>query len=107
MLFKKHLFAKVMDGTKTQTRRLSTQNYKVGKTYGATCRRYQKSQAHIKLTRKTPQRLGDITIEDAKAEGFKTVEEFKQAWIECYGTWNPDQIVNAYEFHKIGGTVQP
>lgn len=101
MLFKKHLLHKVMDGTKTQTRRIHKRTLKVGRTYGASCRRYQKSQAHITILRASPERIGDITLEDVKAEGFNTLEEFKETWIKINGSWNPDQLVTAYEFRLL------
>lgn len=101
MLFKKQLLAKVMDGSKTQTRRLSARTYKVGRTYGATCRRYQKPQAHIQILQAQQQRLGDITLQDVKAEGFNTLKEFKETWIKINGNWNPDEVVTAYEFQLV------
>ena len=101
MLFKKDLLAKILDGSKVQTRRLSTRTYTPGRTYGVTCRRYQKPQAHITILRASQQRLGDITLADVKAEGFNTLEEFKETWAKINGNWNPDQIVTAYEFRKI------
>jgi hypothetical protein len=99
MLFKKPLIEKILDGSKTQTRRLSKQTYKAGRTYGVTCRRYQKSQAHIQILQAKQQRLGDITREDVKAEGFQTIEEFKETWRKINREWNPDLIVTVYEFH--------
>jgi hypothetical protein len=101
MLFKKPLLAKVMDGTKTQTRRCSKQRYTPGRIYGVTCRRYQKSQAHIQILKAQQQRLSDISLEDVKAEGFQTLEEFKEVWIKINGEWNPEQIVTSYEFKLI------
>ena len=98
MLFKKSLIAKVIDGSKTQTRRGTARTYKVGRTYGVTCRRYQKSQAHIQILKAQQQRLCDISLADVKAEGFNTLEEFKETWIKINGSWNPDQTVTAYKF---------
>jgi hypothetical protein len=101
MLFKKALLEKVLLGQKTQTRRLSTRRYHVGRTYGVTCRRYQKSQAHIQITQAKQQRIGDITLADVKAEGFATLEEFREAWTKINGNYDPEQTVTAYEFHKV------
>jgi hypothetical protein len=98
MLFKKALLAKVLDGSKVQTRRLSTRRYHVGRVYGVTCRRYQKSQAHIQITQAKQQKIGDITLEDVRKEGFNTLEEFKQTWLKINGTYDPEQLVTAYEF---------
>jgi len=44
------------------------------------------------------QRLGDITAEDAKKEGFESLEELRKAWVKIYGSWNPGQIVTVYDF---------
>ena len=101
VLFKKPLLAKIMDGTKTQTRRLSKRTYKAGRTYGVRSRRFDKSTAHIQILQAQQQRLGDITLEDVKAEGFNTLEEFKDTWIKINGFWNPEQIITAYEFQLV------
>ena len=90
-----------MDGTKTQTRRLSKRTYKAGRTYGVRSRRFDKSAAHIQILQAQQQRLGDITLEDVKAEGFGSLDEFKETWIKINGEWNPDQTIAAYEFKLI------
>ena len=33
-----------------------------------------------------------------KKEGCNSLEEFRKVWQEIHGSWNPDQIVMAYEF---------
>jgi hypothetical protein len=43
----------------------------------------------------------DLTLENVRKEGFTGFTEFKQAWIDIYGSWNPDQIVTAYEFRLL------
>jgi hypothetical protein len=107
MLFKKHLLHKVLDGSKTQTRRIHKRNLKVGRTYGVTCRRYDKAVGYITILRTSQQRLGDITLEDAKAEGFSNIEEFKKAWISINGEFNAEQMVTAYEFFCVGRQDSP
>ena len=61
----------------------------------------QQPQGHILITRKFRQKLGDISQADAQAEGYKNLEEFKKAWTEIYGPWNPQKVVTVYEFKKI------
>lgn len=100
MLFKKALLHKVLDGTKVQTRRIHKRTLKPGRTYGIRTSRYEKARAHITILRATQQRLGDITLNEAQAEGFSSIQEFKQAWVAINGAWNPEQTVTAYEFHK-------
>lgn len=100
-VFKRHLLRKVLEGHKTQTRRTHKRTLTVGRTYGIRSTRFEKSQGHITITRRFQQKLGDVTEEDAKKEGFKDLKEFKQEWIKIYGSWIPDQIVTAYEFHLV------
>ena len=42
-----------------------------------------------------------MTEEDAKAEGFNSLEEFKKVWIEIHGYWDPDEEVWVYEFKLL------
>ena len=101
MIFKKVLLMKIIGGNKTQTRRLGRRTYKVGKAYGITCRRYQKSQAYIKIQRSWSQRLFNVTEKEAKAEGFINLTEFLEYWKKINGYLIPWQTVKAYEFKKV------
>jgi hypothetical protein len=53
------------------------------------------------------QKLGEISSEDVKKEGYNSLEEFKQIWMEINGSWNPEQIVTAYEFKLCSRTGKP
>jgi hypothetical protein len=61
-------------------------------------RRFDRSTARIRILRASQERLGDITAEDAKREGFDTVEAFRKEWEEIHGFWDPDQKVTVYDF---------
>jgi len=98
LLFKRHHIKKILRGEKTQTRRVSQRKYKVGKVYGVRDNWFGQPKAHILITRRFRQRLGDITEEDIRKEGYNSLEEFKEAWITINGSWDPDQIVTVYEF---------
>jgi len=93
----------VLSGHKTQTRRTHKYTWKIGKTYSVRDRWFSKPQGHIIVTRKFKQRLGDISPQDVKKEGYSTLKEFKRAWTEIYGpeSWNPDLLVIAYEFKLL------
>jgi hypothetical protein len=106
MLFRRHLAEKVRAGRKTQTRRIAKiwyregsvqpiqENYKPGK-----------AKDHIKIDRRYEQRLGDVTEDQAVAEGFQSLAEFKEEWIKITRQpWNPDQVVTAYEFRLCSKT---
>jgi hypothetical protein len=48
-----------------------------------------------------------MTEEQAKAEGFQSLEEFKKEWKKITKKdWNPEQIVTAYEFRLVQTTNQ-
>jgi hypothetical protein len=59
-------------------------------------------KAYIRITRKFYQRLGDISLEDVRKEGFQSLDEFKHTWESIHGVWQPDLIVIAYEFEIVG-----
>ena len=92
---------KVLDGSKTQTRRISGYKLKVGRAYAVRSGMLEPAQARITITRAWRQQLRDLTPEDVRKEGFTSFTEFRQAWISIYGSWNPDQIVTAYEFRLL------
>ncbi len=96
--FKADSLRKIREGTKTQTRRAGRQVLKVGSVYGAKDDWYRKADTYVCITRRFKQRLGDITPEDIRKEGFSSSEEFKAAWIHLHGDWTPNKNVTVYEF---------
>lgn len=97
-LFKRPLLQLVLEGKKTQTRRTHRRMWKVGKTYGVRDRWFTKPQGRITITRKFKQHLAEISHADARKEGFPTLNAFREAWTEIYGSWDPEQMVTVYEF---------
>ena len=100
MLFEKKHIAWIRQGRKTMTRRLHTGPYRVGRKYRIQRSWYDWTDIQILIIRRFSQRLGDISPEDISKEGYKTLEEFKEAWIEINGSWDPDALVWVYEFEK-------
>ena len=100
-LFKRRHIHKIREGRKTQTRRTHKHTWKLGKTYSIRASYFGKPEGHIKITKKFKQKLGEISPEDVKKEGFNSLEEFREAWIEINGNWNPEQIITAYEFKLL------
>ncbi|RLG49621.1 MAG: hypothetical protein DRO00_09770 [Thermoproteota archaeon] len=101
MLFRKEHIDKILRGEKTQTRRRSRYQYKVGRTYRIQRSWYNYTDIKILITRRYKQRLGDITQKEVRKEGYSSLEEFKQAWITINGYWDPDEIVTVYEFKLV------
>ena len=102
-IFKRKYIAKILQGTKTQTRRTHKHTWQIGKVYDIRDTWYSKPQAHIKIIRKFKQKLGDISLEDVKKEGYNSLEEFRRAWKEVNGegSWDANQTVIAYEFKLV------
>jgi hypothetical protein len=110
MLFKKHLLHKVLDGSKTQTRRRRTSKvrYRVGSIQPVKTTYYEKAQGHIKIKRRFEQRLLDMTEEEAKAEGYSNLEAFRKEWPQITKQpLNLQETVTAYEFDRAAKTGKP
>jgi len=105
MLFKKHHIELILSGRKTQTRRLpgKSANYHVGRVYSIRDRWFGKAEGHILITRKFRQRLGDISLEDVRKEGYSSLQEFRGAWegVHGQGSWDPNSVVAVYEFKVV------
>jgi len=100
MLFKADLLAKVLSGQKTQTRRLGPKQFTVGSIQPVSSG-YTKPAGYIKILKKYRQPLCCISEKEAKKEGFNSIDEFRQAWIQINGNYNPDLVVTVYEFQLI------
>jgi len=98
VIFKKRLLELVLQGRKTQTRRLHRHRLRPGKIYQLKDNYYGQPQGFIKIKRRFEQRLGDMTEEEARAEGVKDLADFRELWKSINGDWSPDQVVTAYEF---------
>ncbi len=89
MIFAPDLCAKVLDGSKTQTRRPVRPGvecrYRVGSTYAVQYGRGQRGVARILVLSCERVSVGSITREDARAEGFRDADAFYARWRELYG----------------------
>jgi len=99
-IFKRKHLNLVLQGTKTQTRRVHKRLWTVGRIYAVRDRWFTKPAGYILITRRFRQRLGDITPKEIEKEGYKDVGEYKKIWEEIWGpgSWNPDLVVTVYEF---------
>ena len=98
MLVKKEHLEWIRQGLKTMTRRRHKRPLQVGKVYELKRHWLDKSGVKVLIVRRYRQQLGRISDEDAVKEGYTTVDEFKQAWTEINGSWEPYEIVWVYEF---------
>lgn len=103
MLFKPYLVEPILSGTKTETRRLWKRCLvKVGGVYKAkTNFRDNSTFATIVITYIRTERLGYIDSDGLKKEGCRSLDEFKQIWIDSYGSWQPDARVFVIGFQLV------
>jgi len=73
------------------------QQYEVGEKVGLLCG-FTKYKAFVTIERKYKQMLGDMTEDDAHAEGFKDLDAFKAFWLKIYNRWDPAEVVWVYEW---------
>ena len=93
MIFKPELARKVVDGSKTMTRRKLPCHYGVGRWYKVQPGRGKFHVCHVLTGGVRDERLGDITLGDAWAEGFKRVSDFVDYWMQINKVWNPNERV--------------
>ena len=89
-------------GAKTATRRASRPRVKPGGVYRLRAGFFNYLPDWIRVLRVYPQRLGDMTPEDASKEGFPTLEAFRREWTDIYGAWDDDRAVWVVEFEYLG-----
>jgi hypothetical protein len=102
-LFKRKHVELILQGRKTQTRRIHSHEWKLGRVYGVRDKLFGKPVAYIMVIRKFRQRLGDISAEDVRKEGYSSLQEFQRAWEQVHGQgcWNSDLIATVYEFNVV------
>ena len=109
MIFTKQNLELIREGKKTETRRIwKKPHVKVGKNYQCRTSRYAKTpedSPYIKITAMRKERLGEITEDAVRKEGFKPdgtqLEKFWALWVKLHGSWNPDQEVYVVDFEVV------
>ena len=103
MIFRPELARKIIRGEKTMTRRPIKPGekhcrYQEGRDYAVQPGSGKPESCRILITAVEGQALGDLTYRDARAEGFKTRDDFKMAWTEIHGRYDPAMPVWAIRF---------
>jgi len=104
LLFKPEHVGLILSGRKTQTRRVwKKSRARVGAVHKAKTALFSPDHfALIRITGLRRERLGDITLEDARREGYDTLEEFKAVWVRINKTWDPELEVYVVSFEQAG-----
>lgn len=106
MLFKPEHKSRIMNGTKTATRRAwKKPMVKVGGIYKCKLKMLSKDYfAKIKVTKLFKQRLREMSLLDARKEGYPNLHDFYDVWDRINGKINFSQEVYVIEFIlEVGG----
>ncbi len=101
ILFKQEHVGLILEGSKTQTRRLwKRPRARVGSVHQCRTSYFAEPFARIRILNVQQQHLGDITDADALAEGGYTVSDYIDVWmrINGNGSWNPAEVVTVVDF---------
>ena len=103
ILFKPYHIFPILIGQKTQTRRTwEKPRVKIGSIQKAKTAMISKAYfAQLRILAVYPQRLGDLTDQDAYEEGGYTLDGYKQAFQKIYGFWDDGLIVYVVKFEVI------
>lgn len=102
-LFQKNHVKQIILGTKTQTRRNhKTWRANVGAIHQVRTELFGKPHCHIRITSKWKERLGDISIGDARAEGGYMRGEYITGLIKMLkGAIDRNTVLKVYRFEVV------
>lgn len=103
ILFKPEHAPMINNGTKTQTRRKGKRRWRVGSVHQCKLNfnKGSKPFAYVKITGVREEPLGAITPEDARKEGYMSIQEYKEVFVRIYGAWTPDEVVSVVDFERV------
>ena len=105
MIFQPEHIEKNKTGIKTETRRRWDKGMAYVGRYYPCMRDYRHKHdpedGWILVNKVFRQRLGDMSQEDAKAEGGYTLAEYIKVWIRINGGWNANEIVTVVKYKWV------
>jgi hypothetical protein len=109
VIFRPELARKIKEGKKTQTRRVvkGECRYKPGRSYALQTGRGKKASERITVMEVRQEKLEEITLRDARREGFRTTADFKDYWTDLHGSFEPEQLVHVISFELGDHTDTP
>lgn len=111
MIFRPELAKLIVQGKKSMTRRPShgetSCRYRVEHVYRVQLGRGMPGRFPITIKAVREEALGEITLKDAKREGFVTTQEFADYWKGLYGKFDEDSRVWVISFALGDATDTP
>jgi hypothetical protein len=93
----------ILEGWKTQTRRLGRKRWNVGAIHQCRTRPFDGEPfARVRITSVRRERLGDISGGDVAREGYRSRRDYRRAWEAIYGSpWEDDLEVWVVDFKLL------
>jgi hypothetical protein len=86
ILFKQRFIDQILSGEKTSTRRVGKKRWNVGSIHQFKTSYYSKTFASAEIKSVRREKLGDISLADARSEGFGSPDEFVQSFADIHKT---------------------
>jgi len=100
--FKPEHVQPILEGRKTQTRRLGKKRWNVGAIHQCKTRLFDGEPfARVRIKSVRMERLGDISSEDVTREGYETRADFRAAWETIYGSPSDDLEAWVVDFKLV------
>jgi hypothetical protein len=103
VIFRPEMARLISQGAKSQTRRIADKDmcrYEAGKSYAVQPGRGKTAVCRLTVVAVRRERLGDISLPDARREGFRTTGEFFDYWRELHGRVELERDVWVISFVK-------
>ena len=102
ILFKKEFIDKILNGTKTETRRKGKKRWNVGAIHQLQLSYFDKEPfAKVEILSVEECYLGEMTNADGVAEGFKSIVEFNEWWLNNYKVIDPTEKIWVVKFKLV------
>jgi hypothetical protein len=103
ILFKPEHVEPILRGEKTQTRRIGKCRWRPGSIHQAKTdfKKSSKPFALLRIVSVRQERLGDISEDDAKKEGYSSVAAYKEVFKRIYGWWDENALVWVVDFEVV------
>ena len=74
---------------------------KVNHSYAVQPGRSKKAIGRVVVESVSLERLGHLTFDQVRAEGFDRPSEFVRTWVDLHGGYDPDEVVWRVQFRAI------
>jgi len=105
ILFKPEHVEPILAGKKTQTRRTGKRRWRVGAIHQCRVAMFDEPFARVRILDVRREPLQDITAVDASAEGYESVADYRRAFANIYGFWDPLEWVWVVDFKLVEAGV--